>query len=140
MGREQTVVASNAPQGATPESGAWLLNVVSASPIALPGSVGAEVRALCATASAVDGWEVAESAPVSLGAKSQTTLTVTCPAGKGLLAAGVQQRSANLLDIIVDNIVVSPGSQASAHVQNRNTLGTNGNVDATLSALCARLQ
>lgn len=140
MGRDQTVIASNAPGGKTPESGGWLLNAMSASPVALPGTVGAEVKALCASALAVDGWEIVESVPVALGAKSQTTLTVGCPAGKGLLAAGVEQRSANLLDIIVDNIVVAQNGQATAHVQNRNTLGSDGDVRAVLTGLCARLQ
>jgi hypothetical protein len=130
MGQDDTMIASNAPDIA----GSWLLHAVTASPYAI-GS-GAETRALCASVNALGGWEVVASPEISLGAKSETTLSVSCPDGKGLLAAGVQQRSENLRDMIVDNIVVTGNMHASAHVQNRNILGSNGNVRAVLTGVC----
>jgi hypothetical protein len=133
MGWENTVIASNAPDAAE----GWLLHITRASAFAM--GTGADARVLCASVNALDGWEVLTSPEVSLGGKSQTTLSISCPNGKGLLAAGVQQRSNNLLDMIVDNIVVAGNMHASAHVQNRNIGGSNGNVRAVLTGVCARL-
>ena len=133
MGRENTVIASNAPDAAE----GWLLHTDRAHPYAI--GTGADARVLCAPVNALDGWEVLTSPEVSLGGKSQTTLSISCPNGKGLLAAGVQQRSNNLLDMIVDNIVVTGNMHASAHVQNRNIVGSNGNVRAVLTGVCVRL-
>lgn len=139
MGREQTVVAANGPRGDGPTAAVWQQIGVSASPVALPGTVGIEARALCASETAVDGWEYVEGAEIALGARSQTTLTLACPAGKVVLAAGVLQRSTNLLDMVASTLVpAADGSGVSAHLHNRNTLGTGGDVRAVLAAVCAR--
>jgi hypothetical protein len=141
MGREQTVVAANGPRGVAATAAVWQKVAVSASPVALPGTVGVEAQALCAPEAVVDGWELVEGAEVSLGARSQTTLTLACPAGKVLLSAGLLQRSANLLDMVANTLLPnSDGSGVSAHLHNRNTLGTGGDVQAALTAVCARRQ
>jgi hypothetical protein len=141
MGREQTVLAANGPRSEGPTAAVWQQMGVSASPVALPGTVGIEAHALCAPESVVDGWEVVEGAEISLGGRSQVTLTLPCPSGKVLLAAGVLQRSTNLLDMVASTLVpAADGSGVSAHVHNRNTLGTGGDVRAVLAGLCARHQ
>ena len=140
MGKSMTIVTSNAPAGADATTGVWRQIVMLASPVALPGSYGAESRILCAPANAVDGWELVMSGPVSLGARSQSTLSTSCPAGKVLLAAGVLQTSRNYLDIVANTMIPSSNGSASSHIHNRNTLGTGGNVDARVSVICARGQ
>ena len=138
MGQSMTIVTSNAPDGASP--GVWHQLVMPASPVRLPGSYRAESRILCAPASAVDGWEIVTSVPVALGARSQSTLSTSCPAGKVLLAAGVLQTSTNYIDIVASSMIPSSSGSSTAFIQNRNTLGSAGTVDAKVSALCARRQ
>jgi hypothetical protein len=138
MGQSMTIVTSNAPDGASP--GVWHQVVMPASPVRLPGTYRAESRILCAPATSVDGWEIVTSVPVSLGARSQSTISTACPAGKVLLAAGVLQTSTNFIDIVASSMIPSSNGSATAFIQNRNTLGTGGTVDAKVCALCARMQ
>ena len=137
--------ASGSTAGAAPPSqsatSVWRSRVVSSSPVALPGAVSFSARALCAPESAVDGWELVEAAPVSLGARAQTSPAIACPANKALLAAGVAQRSDNLLDMVANRL--SPQQNTlnwAANIQNRNTVGGSGAVNAVLAAVCVRRQ
>ena len=119
----------------------WRVNVASSNAVALPGSVSFSARALCAPEAAVDGWELIESAQVSLGARSRAEPALGCPGGKALLAAGVSQRSNNLLDMVVASMAPKPNTlDWAAQIANRNTIGGSGAVVAGLSAVCARRQ
>lgn len=138
MGRIDTVISSNGPQSPGSGRAHWQAASTRASPVSLPGTVGIEARALCAARASVDGWSFVESAPVELGARSQSSLTLTCPPGKVVLGAGVVQLSGNGLDLVTSAVLVRPDGTASAHVHNRNTLGSAGAVRALLSAVCAR--
>ena len=146
--------ASGLPGGAAGSSGAavgsappaanspavWRVHVAfSASPYSTSANFSA--RALCAPEAAVDGWEWVESATVSLGARSRAEPAIGCPGGKSLLAAGVSQRSDNLLDMVVASIAPQTNTlDWTAQIANRNTIGGGGAVVAGLSALCARRQ
>jgi len=140
MGESMTIVTSNAPDGANPGAGVWHQIAMPASPVRLPGTYGVQSVILGAPATAVDGWELVTSVPVSLGARSQSTLSTSCPAGKVLLAAGVLQTSSNYIDIVANTMIPTSTGSASANIQNRITLGTGGNVTARVSARCALMQ
>ena len=119
----------------------WRVNGVSSSAVALPGSARFSARALCAPEAAVDGWELVETAELALGARSRAEPALGCPGGKALLAAGVSQRSDNLLDMVVASMAPRANTlDWAAQIANRNTIGGSGAVRAGLSALCARRQ
>jgi hypothetical protein len=136
MGREDTVIASNAPSSA----GFWQSTSVRASPVSLPGTVNIEARTVCAPRAQVDGWEYLETPEVTLGARSQASLNLACTNGKVMLAAGVVERSLNALDIVVNSVILNANGTASAHLHNRNTLNSAGSVRAVLTGICARRQ
>lgn len=132
------LIGVNAPQRAG-AGAAWQATVTRSSP--LPGQAQVQVRALCVPEAAADGWEFVASAEVSLGARSRAEPVLGCPGGKALLAAGVSQRSNNLLDMVVASMAPKPNTlDWSAQIANRNTIGGSGAVVAGLSAICARRQ
>lgn len=88
----------------------------------------------CAPAGTIDGWEIVESASVSVGARGRARLDLRCPAGKVLLAAGVVGGSG--IDMVVNRLVIAHGGTATAQVLNRNVLG--GQVFASMTGICAR--
>lgn len=119
----------------------WRTRTVASSAVALPGSVNFSARALCAPEAAVDGWELVESAEVSLGARTRAEPALSCSGGKALLAAGVAQGSDNLLDMVVASMAPKANTlEWAAQIANRNTIGGSGPVQAGLSAICARRQ
>ena len=140
MGESMTIVTSNAPDGVNPGAGVWHQIAMPASPVRLPGTYGVQSIILCAPATAVDGWALVTSVPVSLGASSQSALSTSCPPGKVLLAAGVLQSSSNYIDIVANTMIPTSNGSASANIHNRNIPGAGGNVNARVSVLCARKQ
>jgi len=140
MGREDTVIASNGPRIDSAGAGLWQVSSVRASPVSLPGTVGVGARIVCAPQALSDGWEYVVTPEVLLGARSQASLNLACPAGKVMLAVGVLEQSPNALDIVVNSVIPDANGTASAHLHNRNTLGTAGSVKAVLAGLCARRQ
>ncbi len=140
MGSDFTQIAANAPQGGAPESATWREVVAPQNTVVVPGlGYTAEARAICAPAAGVDGWSIVETAEVSLAARGVTTLSLNCPAGAALLAAGVVQQSSNYIDMLANDITLASGS-ATAQVVNRNIIGGGVPVRATLAGICARKQ
>lgn len=139
MGTLNSLFGINAPAGGASD-GAWLVKMLSST--AAPGMrVSAATRALCAPEAGADGWEIVRSASQSLGAHSQTTLALSCPTGKALLAAGLTQGSNNLLDMVSNTLQPQDNTLAwQAHVHNRNTINGSGHVDVSLAAVCVRRQ
>jgi hypothetical protein len=136
MGGLNTMLGANAPSGSAGDS-VWWARALSSSP--LPGSASAPMRALCAPEALVDGWELVQSAPVALAARTQTTLTQTCPNDKALLAAGLVQSTNNLLDMVANTLAPQKNTLAwQSHLHNRNVLGTGGPVNAVMTAVCAK--
>ena len=141
MGNDMTQIAANAPQGATPETAIWREVVAHQNTVVIPGlPANAEARALCAPASGVDGWSFVESAPVSLAPRSMTTLSISCPAGKTLLAAGIVQQSSNYIDMLANDLAIPGDGTATGQVINRNIVRGGDDVRATLAGICARKQ
>lgn len=140
IGSDFTQIATNAPQGSAPETVTWREVVAPQNTIVVPGlGYNAEARAICAPASGVDGWSIVETAEVSLAARGVTTLSINCPAGAALLAAGVAQQSSNYIDMLANDITLASGG-ATAQVINRNIMGGGAPVRATLAGICARKQ
>jgi hypothetical protein len=140
MGSDLTQIAVNAPQGSTPQAVTWQEVVAPQNTVVIPGvGFNAEARAICAPASGVDGWSFVETAEVSLAARGVTTLSINCPAGAALLAAGVAQQSSNYIDMLANDLTLANGS-ATAQVVNRNIIGGGVPVRARLAGLCARKQ
>lgn len=91
--------------------------------------------ALCAKANGVPGWQYMATPQTRLGARAQTELSLSCPPGKVLLAAGHLQHARNDLDLVSNKLTLSR-SGASARLMNRNIIGATP-VVASLSMLCA---
>jgi hypothetical protein len=137
MAGNDTHITANAPRP-WGDPGTWLVTVLRSSPLA--GQDRIRTRALCAPGSAVDGWELIESAPVWLGGRSQRALLQTCPGNKVLLAGGVTQTTGPLLDMVVNTLAPQGSVSWSTYVQNRNTAGASSQIGVVFSAVCARRQ
>lgn len=91
--------------------------------------------ALCAKTASIPGWVYLATPHASLGARAQTELSLSCPPGKVLLAAGHLQHARNDLDLVSNKLSLSR-SGASARLMNRNIIGA-APVVTSLSMLCA---
>jgi hypothetical protein len=126
------MMSANGPQGT-----AWRVAAMTSTPIPLPGANSASGRALCAPEAAADGWEVVQTPDLTLGSRSQSTLSLACPAGKILVSGGVVQHSSNGLDLVFNRLV--PGNSWTAHVHNRSVVAFDP-IKVALAGICVRRQ
>jgi hypothetical protein len=140
-GMIELMMNANGPQQSP---SAWQVKQASNSPFS-GGAFrsGLASVAICAPEHLVDGWEYVESAPVFLGARVMSNAFVACAANKVMVTAGVMQQS-NSQDIDMIANSLKPASTGSfnwvAQIQNRNTLGLSGSVQAKVSGICVRRQ
>ena len=136
----EAMLGANAPVLAN-GAGVWQAKMILSS--ALRTSVPlVPSRALCAPEAMVDGWQPLETVAVSIGGNSNRWVNLACPADKVMLAAGVDQRGGNLLDMLVTQLRPSQNNPAQwdALIHNRNLPAASGNVEAVFSVVCVRRQ
>ena len=102
-------------------------------------SVTIQVRILCAPPARLAGWQIVESAPVEMGARSRATLAATCPSGTVPLSFGVKRTSSKgWFDLIWNKLIPGTDGLVTVQVQNRSITAGAGNVGVLLSVACAR--
>jgi hypothetical protein len=133
MGDQNTFIVESRPDRDTYWS--WLVRPSTF----LVLSIDIQVRILCAPSARLAGWQIVESAPVELSARSRATLAATCPNGTVPLSFGVRRTATSgWLDLIWNKLIPGTDGRVTLQVQNRNPFAGDGNVGVMLSVACAR--